>query len=89
MSVRAKFVVKHITEYESNPCQSIHLQAVVAYEDKGNRSDENEQWSKWTPSGQIDISITNPDAFNQFKVGKEYHVDFNEVPATNEKDENV
>lgn len=36
----------------------------------------NKEWSKWTPSGQIQLTITNPDAYKQFELGKAYYVDF-------------
>lgn len=48
---------------------------------------QNQTWSKYTPSGDITLQITNPQAFNQFKLGQAYFVDFTESPL-NEKDEN-
>jgi hypothetical protein len=36
----------------------------------------NEEWSQWTPAGKVEMSITNPNAINQFEVGKDYFVDF-------------
>mgnify|MGYP000844752033 FL=1 len=36
----------------------------------------NETWSKYTPSGQVSLCITNPEAVRQFKVGAAYFVDF-------------
>jgi hypothetical protein len=36
----------------------------------------NETWSKWTPSGKLEMTITNPEAVAQFEVGKDYFVDF-------------
>ena len=41
----------------------------------------NESWSKWTPSGSIEMSITNPDAVAQLELGKHYYVDFHAVPS--------
>lgn len=38
--------------------------------------DENKEWSKWTPSGSLSMSITNPAALEQFVVGKDYFLDF-------------
>lgn len=35
----------------------------------------NEEWSKYTPSGRLEMQITNPAALDQFKVGDEYYVD--------------
>ena len=42
---------------------------------------ENASWSKYTPGGQIELSINNPEAFSQFKVGEFYFVDFSVAPA--------
>jgi hypothetical protein len=36
----------------------------------------NSQWSKYTPSGQLQLTITNPEAYKQFELGKAYFVDF-------------
>jgi hypothetical protein len=36
----------------------------------------NEAWSKWTPGGEIRMSINNPSAVAAFEVGKDYFVDF-------------
>ena len=40
---------------------------------------ENENWSKWTPSGSIEMTITNPAALDQFKVGGHVMVTFEPV----------
>ena len=34
----------------------------------------NHQWSKWTPSGSLSLSITNPPARGMFEQGEEYDV---------------
>ena len=39
----------------------------------------NEEWSKWTPSGQLSMNITNPDLLNHFVVGKDYYLDVEEA----------
>ncbi len=36
----------------------------------------NESWSQFTPSGDISISITNPDAQGKFVPGKDYLLTF-------------
>jgi GH35 family endo-1,4-beta-xylanase len=38
--------------------------------------EENKEWSRWTPSGEVKMQITNPEALNQFTVGADYFVDF-------------
>lgn len=43
-------------------------------------SPENEQWSKYTPSGSLDLTITNPDAFGKMQPGDEFFLDLTPVP---------
>lgn len=47
--------------------EEVHLAAVMG--------DENKEWSRWTPSGQLRMTITNPQALDQFEVGKDYYLD--------------
>ena len=53
----------------------VRLQAVYGT----GQDDANKEWSKWTPSGEVMLQITNPDAFKQFKIGQCYFVDFTPV----------
>ena len=75
MTVRAKFYVKSInhlyTQTPDNVCAEIKLSAAYGK--------DNESWSKYTPSGEISMTITNPAAIDRFELGKQYYVDF--VPA--------
>jgi hypothetical protein len=43
--------------------------------------EENKTWAKYTPSGKIELTIDNPDAYDQFELGKTYFVDFSIAPA--------
>jgi hypothetical protein len=43
--------------------------------------DANKTWAKYTPSGKIELSIDNPDAYEAFVLGKTYFIDFSEAPA--------
>jgi hypothetical protein len=71
MSVIAKFSCSHITDFGNS--KEVNLQPVI------NGSEENKSFSLYTPSGSIKLNITNPDAFSQFEVGKEYLITFEEV----------
>jgi hypothetical protein len=64
MSVRAKF-----------KCQG-SVNGVVTLWPVTDGSEENKTFWKYTPGGQITLTITNPAAMEQFEVGKEYYVDF-------------
>lgn len=58
---------------EESPCHTVRLAPV--YGD----SEENKQWSKYTPSGQVELNITNPAAFDRFEANAEYLVTFEKV----------
>lgn len=72
MSVRAKFVCNGNIE------GAVSLQAVT------QGSEENKIFWDYTPSGIINLFITNPNAVNQFEPGKEYYVDFTPVSEASE-----
>ncbi len=79
MAVVAKFRVISRTEsagYANEPGktqESVKLMAAAG--------PENENWSKWTPSGTIDMTITNKAALDQFLVGEYVMVTFEPIPA--------
>lgn len=52
--------------------EEVSLQAVMG--------DANKEWSRYTPSGSVKLTITNPEAVQQFEVGREYFVDFSPIP---------
>ncbi|MBF7978628.1 MULTISPECIES: hypothetical protein [Rahnella] len=73
MTVKAKFRVHLIQKAEDDSHRVIHLSAVTA--DKAG----NEDWSKYTPSGDIRMHVTNPAAFEQFAQGVDYFVEFSKA----------
>lgn len=50
--------------------ERVKLTAVYA------QSGENAEWSKWTPSANFEISISNPRAFGKLSSGHEFFVVF-------------
>ncbi|MEH1300974.1 hypothetical protein V7I42_08210 [Raoultella ornithinolytica] len=69
MSVRAKIQCNSIQKSPDNTSAVVNLSAVTT------GSADNETWSKYTPSGQLQMVISNPAAFEQFEQGKEYFID--------------
>lgn len=53
--------------------ERVKLQAVY-----GN-TEENKQWSKYTPFAEFSISISNTEAFGKLSSGHEFFVDFTPV----------
>jgi hypothetical protein len=71
--VRAKFYVQEVRNvHTADPkqvCAIVKLAAVYG-DGKGN-----EDWSKWTPQGALEMTITNPAAVEAFELGKSYFLD--------------
>jgi hypothetical protein len=85
--VRAKFNVVSVTLYqEPKGSGSVTLRPVWKYEQgvAGNACLENRKFWEATPSGEITLSITNPDGFapfvEAFHAKKSFYVDFTEAP---------
>ena len=73
VQVRAKFWVKSIVHHHNGNPQSDQSGDVILVPVFG---DENKPWSKFTPQGEIKMTITNPSALTAFELGKAYLVDF-------------
>lgn len=85
MPVLAKFVVNRSestlhtkkkagsdTEYERVEMRTIVLSPV--YSDKPDS--ENRKFWDASPTGEIKLGTVNPEAWQQFELGKEYYVEF-------------
>lgn len=74
MTVRAKFQCQGVTPLDAKAygegTATVTLRPVY-----GDGTD-NASWSKATPAGQLDMTITNPAAVAAFVVGKSYFLDF-------------
>lgn len=80
MSVRAKFYVQRV-EHIHNPvpgevCANITMAPVYA---SHGEDESNKTWSKYTPNGKLEMTVTNPDAVEQFEVGRAYYLTFDPV----------
>lgn len=79
MTTRAKFRCSKIEDF-GNGSKLVHL-AVVCLSD-AEKSPENKSFTRWTPSGTIQMQIDNPAASCQFEPQKYYYVDFSEASDT-------
>lgn len=68
--ITAKLYAQAVTERASSPhnAEEVVLQAVAG------DSPTNKSWSKYTPSGSLSLTITNPAAQRFIQAGKEYIV---------------
>ena len=80
-AMRAKMQIQKIEKHHGG-IEVLHLSAVArssAYPPDG--SDEDNTYAKFTPSGQLTLTIANPALIGKFSPGEKYYVDFSLVPA--------
>ena len=77
MLMRAKFVVPVGGVVKvGDTTENISMMAVTSKPfDKDGNSEDN-SFARWTPSGKLEISITNPELIGQIKEGQAFYLDF-------------
>lgn len=82
MTVQAMFYVKQINHHATGDASSVNVEikmgAAFGSYLKG-LPEGNGDWSKYTPSGDLSITITNPAAIEQFAIGEVYSLTFDRV----------
>lgn len=73
MTVRAKFKVQSVT-YNAPAGTEQPGSVILAPVTAG--SEENKTFWKYTPSGRIEMQVSNMAALSEFKPGTEFYVDF-------------
>ncbi len=74
MNVRAKFQCQSINHIMTHsPGEQT---AILTFAPVYGNGKENESWSKYTPQGKLEMTVTNPAAVAAFEVGKSYYLDF-------------
>jgi len=73
--LRAKFYCNAVTDF-GHGSQEVKLSAV--YDSKDN--EENNQFARATPNGNLTMTVDNPNAAGFFKPGSEYFLDIHEAP---------
>lgn len=70
MSIRAKFKCHRVTK-DSGGNEMVNLSAVYG--------DDNKPWSKFTPNGDLSMTISNPEAQGFFEPNVDYYLDVTKV----------
>ena len=73
-TVRAKFTCQEVTQYIGTS-KKVRLTPVTG------GSDEDKLFWKYTPVGELSMTIDNPPASDMFVPGKTYYLDFTPVEA--------
>ena len=77
--MRAKMEVMNV-ETVGDTQENVIMMAVsgTGYGPKGESEDNT--YARWTPSGNLNLSITNPALHGTFRVGQKFYLDFTEAP---------
>ncbi|NTI01889.1 hypothetical protein G6K88_07630 [Agrobacterium rhizogenes] len=82
MSVQAMFYVKEINHRATGQADAVNVEVKLGAAFGTNLQglpEGNGDWSKWTPAGDIAMTITNPAAIDQFEIGAVYQLTFDKV----------
>jgi hypothetical protein len=77
--VRCKMKVDEVL-FSKNADGTIAYENVKLSAVYGN-TEENKEWSKYTPSASFSINISNPGAMDKLSRGHEFYVDFTPCKA--------
>lgn len=77
MATRAKFECEEVEEL--NDMDGNVSQQNVRFHPVYSEAGENRDFWEATPSGAIQMTINNKQAFGEFKKGRQYYVDFTEA----------
>lgn len=84
MSVRAKFNCVSVEPNPGGEGVDVLMRAVIGEEG------DNAEWSKWTPTGELTMHVTNPSAAERFVPGWDYFIDISpdesSIPSEGAKD---
>lgn len=74
-SMIAKFRVSNVTTI-SESCEQLELSAVSEKPFDGDGKSDDNDFARWTPTGELKMSITNPNLIGKFKVGEKFYLNF-------------
>lgn len=77
--IRAKFRCHVVRKFEASQYSKASERVSLHPVYDSNPEHENHKWSEATPSGEIEMLITNPAAHGIFVEGKEYLIDFTQA----------
>jgi hypothetical protein len=72
--MRAKFKVTKLEDFGSG--QQLCMNPVCADKFGPNGESEDNDFARYTPNGELTMTITNPDLFGKLIPGEKYYLDF-------------
>jgi hypothetical protein len=80
-AMRAKFEVTKIVKHpcqcgKGASCVELSMKPVCPSKFGPNGEHEDNDFHRWSPSGEFHLNITNPALQDRFEVGQKYYLDF-------------
>jgi hypothetical protein len=75
--MRAKFYLQSVKPSPGDPSAEVLEFCAVTdmpYDAEGNSEDNS--FARWTPSGSLTMTVTNPNLVGTFKAGEKFYLDF-------------
>ncbi len=79
VALRCKMRVERVTRDYDQTGQPMNEHVTLQAVYSNDPESENAKWAKWTPSGKLEITINNPNAFGALTREHEFFVDFTPV----------
>jgi hypothetical protein len=79
--MRAKLQVTAVIPHDTTGHhQTVKMSPVCGNQPFGpNGESEDNTFARYSPSGSFELTITNPELANKFKVGQKFYADFTEA----------
>jgi hypothetical protein len=78
MSMRAKFNLTKVTKHNET-FEELEFNAVTNKPFDADGKSEDNDFARWTPTGNLKMSVTNPALIGSLKEGQTFYLDFTEV----------
>ena len=76
--MRAKMYITHVEKFGEPPTsERVHFAAVAKNDGYGaDGVDEDNTYARWSPSGDLHLTIQNPDLLGVYEAGQKFYLDF-------------
>ena len=74
--MRAKMQIRSVKIFESSEKLKLECVSRVIFGSHGENEDNT--FACYTPSGSMELTVTNPDLLGKFKPGQKFYLDFTE-----------
>jgi hypothetical protein len=80
--MRAKMRVAGVQKFPNSDQETLKFYAVSKSDGyPADGSDEDNSYARWSPSGELSLTVANPSLYGKFAVGDTFYLDFTRATA--------